>query len=162
MRPTSLRCKLRPTFHRLPQSNALFFGADLGSIWAQSVCSLDTSAGGSGHLCVKVLEGSLDAARCHVRPIHRTTPRRLDPQRSPEIFQISRDLSEIFPSENVSVCFADRCFWNLAQRQLFCGFQGFKWDTAAPAALLGSVGGSLVIPRHNSNSRNASDRMLVA
>lgn len=46
---------------------------------------LDTSAGGSGRLCVDVLEGKIDAARCH----------------------------------------------------------GFKWDAAAPAALLAAVGGQL-------------------
>lgn len=46
---------------------------------------IDTSAGGSGRLCVDVLEGKIDAARCH----------------------------------------------------------GFKWDAAAPAALLAAVGGQL-------------------
>lgn len=46
---------------------------------------IDTSAGGSGRLCVDVLEGKINAARCH----------------------------------------------------------GFKWDAAAPAALLAAVGGQL-------------------
>lgn len=46
---------------------------------------IDTSMGGSGRLCVEVLEGKIDAARCH----------------------------------------------------------GFKWDAAAPAALLAAVGGHL-------------------